>query len=53
LRNGEREPVVAIPPVAGLVPIRVQPDAIVIAVRAKEVWIAIGIARNIAYATTP
>jgi hypothetical protein len=53
LRNGERKPIVAIPPIAGLVKVRVQPATIAIAVRAKEVRIAIGITRDIVCATAP
>lgn len=53
LRDDEREAIVAIPPVLGIIIVRVQPPAIAVAVRGKEFRIAIGIARNAVYTTAP
>ena len=43
MRDSESETILAIPPVLGVVVVRVEPLIIVIAVRAEEVRIAIGI----------
>lgn len=53
MRDGEREPVVAVPLVVGVVIVRVQPSAIAVAVRVEEIRIAVGIARDIIRATAP
>jgi len=52
LLDDERKPVLTIPPVVGVVVVRVQPPAIVIAVRVEEVQIAIGNVQNAFHATT-
>lgn len=51
MRDDEREPVVAIPPVVGLVIVRVEPRIVVVPVRTEKFRIAIGIARNAVRAT--
>ena len=51
MRDGEGETVVAIPPVVGIVVVRVQPVAIVIAIGAEEIRVAVRNARRIVYAT--
>jgi hypothetical protein len=53
LRDGERETIVAIPPVVGIVVVRVEPRTIVIRVRTEQVQVAIEIAQDIIRATTP
>ena len=53
MRDEEGKPVITIPPVVGVVVVRVQPGTIVVTVGAEEVRIAIGIAQDIFYATTP
>ena len=53
MRDDERKPVVTIPPVVGLVVVRVQPLTIVVTVRVEEVRIAIRIARSVFFATAP
>lgn len=53
LRNGEREPVVTIPPVVRLVPVRVEPATIVFTVRVKQVRITIRNARHTTHVTAP
>lgn len=51
MRDDERETVVAIPPVVGLVIVRVQPGTIVVPIRVEQFQIAVGIAQNIICAT--
>ena len=53
LRDGEREPVLTIPPVVGVVVVRVEPPTIVVTVRVEKVQIAAGNVQNAIYATTP
>ena len=53
LRNGEREPALTMPPAAGAAVGRVQPPAIIIAVRAEEERIAIGILDGIMHGDNP
>ena len=51
LRDGEGETISAIPSVVGLIVVRVQPMAIVIAIRAEEVRIAVRNTRKTIYVT--
>ena len=53
MRNDEREPVLTIPPVVGVVVVRVEAPTIVVTVRVEEVRIAIGIVRDPIRATAP
>lgn len=53
MRDEEGEPVITIPPVVGVVVVRVQPTAIIVTVGTEEVRVAIGIAQDIVYATIP
>ena len=41
MRCGEREPIVAIPPIVRTVIVRIEPAPIVIAVRAEQVQVAV------------
>ena len=52
LRGDEGEPIVSIPPVLGIVPVRVEPVAVTIAIDVEEVRIAVGIVWRAVYATT-
>jgi len=52
LRNSEREATLAIPPIARLVVIRVQPTAVIIPIRIEQVQIAVRIVRVIVCITT-
>lgn len=52
MRDGESKAIVAIPPVAGIVVVRVQPVAIAIAIGAEQVRIAVRNTRETIYTTT-
>ena len=52
MRNSEREATLAIPPIARLVVIRVQPTAVIIPIRIEQVQIAVRIVRVIVCITT-
>lgn len=52
MRDGEREPVLTVPPVVRLVVVRVEPATIVVTVRIQQVRIAIGM-REISSVSPP
>ena len=51
MREGESEPIIGVPVVIGLVIVRVQPTALIVAVGVEQVRIAIGNVREIICAT--
>ena len=51
--EGKGEAIVAIPPVVRVVPVRVQPAVIVVAVGIEQVRVAVRITQNIIRATAP
>lgn len=46
LRTGEREPVLTIPRVVGIVVVRVEPRIVVVAIRTEKVRVAVRVARH-------